>query len=511
MAYFTGVSDVSVLFGAATLVLVLYLRHRRAVPKGLSLPPGPRGWPIAGNVADMPKEQEWVTFTQWNKYYGDLVSIQVFGQPMMSISSPAIAHELFETRSSLYSDRCEFPMFKLMGANWFFGQHRYGDVWRWHRKAFHQFFNATVVTRYRDIETKHARILLRRLHDSHESFMEHLRHFPGAIIMEVVYGIKVLPEDDPYIDIAEKSMTAASAAGNPGTFLVDVLPMLRHVPEWFPGASFKRKARIWRQSILKLPLVPFEAVKEAIRAGTAPPSVVASMLEETPDKKNAPPNVEEGIRYTAAAAYAAGADTTVSALKAFVLAMVLYPGAQQKAQAELDAVLGDRLPEFSDRENLPYVNALCKEIHRWHTVGPLGVAHAVTKDDVYGKYFIPRGSIVLANAWAMLHDEKTYGPNTDQFIPDRFFQPGVPDSTIAFGFGRRICPGRFFADDSVFIAVASVLKMYSISPAKDAEGNEIAVEAKFTSGFISHPAPFVCSIRPRSASAESLLSECPHE
>jgi cytochrome P450 len=80
--------------------------------------------------------------------------------------------------------------------------------------------------------------------------------------------------------------------------------------------------------------------------------------------------------------------------------MVLYPEAQRKAQKELDEVVGStRLPEFEDRENLPYINALCKEIIRWHPIIPLGVAHCVTQDDVYGDYFIPAGSIVLGNAW----------------------------------------------------------------------------------------------------------------
>ena len=65
----------------------------------------------------------------------------------------------------------------------------------------------------------------------------------------------------------------------------------------------------------------------------------------------------------------------------FVLAMVVNQDAQRKAQAELDSVLGDRLPEFNDREHLPYVNALCKEVHRWHTVLPTGLAHAVSQDD----------------------------------------------------------------------------------------------------------------------------------
>jgi cytochrome P450 len=80
--------------------------------------------------------------------------------------------------------------------------------------------------------------------------------------------------------------------------------------------------------------------------------------------------------------------------------MVLFPEAQRKAQEELDEVVGlIRLPEYSDRKNLPYVNALCKEILRWHPVVPLGVPHRVTQDDVYNGYFIPAGSFVFGNTW----------------------------------------------------------------------------------------------------------------
>lgn len=60
----------------------------------------------------------------------------------------------------------------------------------------------------------------------------------------------------------------------------------------------------------------------------------------------------------------------------FVLAMTLYPEARKKAQAEIDAVVGDsRLPTFDDRDSLPYCNALAKEVVRWGTTAPLGMYH----------------------------------------------------------------------------------------------------------------------------------------
>jgi cytochrome P450 len=80
--------------------------------------------------------------------------------------------------------------------------------------------------------------------------------------------------------------------------------------------------------------------------------------------------------------------------------MALFPEVQHKAQQELDAVLGsNRLPQFQDRENFPYVDALVKEVLRWHPVVPMSVAHTSTQDDTCEGYFIPKGSSVLANIW----------------------------------------------------------------------------------------------------------------
>ena len=95
--------------------------------------------------------------------------------------------------------------------------------------------------------------------------------------------------------------------------------------------------------------------------------------------------------------------------------MTLHPEVQRKAQEELDRVVGtDRLPTFADRDNLPYLEALVSEVHRWMPVSPMGMCsdalaleggltniigapHRLLQDDEHAGYFIPGGSIVLAN------------------------------------------------------------------------------------------------------------------
>jgi cytochrome P450 len=80
--------------------------------------------------------------------------------------------------------------------------------------------------------------------------------------------------------------------------------------------------------------------------------------------------------------------------------MAMYPEAQQKAQEELDRVIGrSRLPDFTDKDQLSYVNALCNEVLRWRPVLPVSIPHRVMEDDEYRGMHIPKNSIVISVLW----------------------------------------------------------------------------------------------------------------
>lgn len=87
-------------------------------------------------------------------------------------------------------------------------------------------------------------------------------------------------------------------------------------------------------------------------------------------------------------------------MECFFLAMTLFPDVQRKAQEEIDRVVGSgRLPGFQDRENLPYIDAIVKEVLRWHPVAPMSLAHVTTEDDICEGYLIPKGALLLPNIW----------------------------------------------------------------------------------------------------------------
>lgn len=212
-------------------------------------------------------------------------------------------------------------------------------------------------------------------------------------------------------------------------------------------------------------------------------------------------------------------------IQTFFLAMACFPEAQRKAQAELDAVVGaDRLCDFIDCESLTYVSALYKEVLRWHTVTPLGVAHHTSEDCEYKGYRIPKGTIVLWNSWyvtrsqirrhdstwtvirAFTQDSIDY-PDPEVFNPDRFLKDGKLNSdvrdpnTFAFGYGRRcvpcsrpgawfrhliialaalrMCPGHHFADAELLMLFASVLHAFDIGPPLDDSGRALPLEPRF--------------------------------
>ncbi|KAG6376689.1 cytochrome P450 [Boletus reticuloceps] len=496
-------------------VVTIYIVGSRRLRTQYSLPPGPKPLPLIGNLLDIPLKNEATTYNAWAKKYGDLVYATVMGHRLLFVNSSHIANELFEKRFSNYSDRNKLPMINdLMGWDWSFGHMPYGERWRKHRKMFERQFRPVEAQTFWPLQKKEAHTLLRNILDSQEDLIEHLRHNSAAVIMNVIYGIEISPKADRYIEIAEKALEGMAKAAAPGAFLVDVFPWLKYVPRWAPGAGFQKKAANWKKYVLEMRDAPFVAVRKALVAGTASPCFVTHLMSDLDNTDDAQEQVEV-IRGCAGLAYAAGAESTVSSLSSFFLAMVLYPAAQAQAQAELDSVIGSgRLPDYNDRQSLPYINAIVKEVLRWNPVAPLGLPHMVTKDDSYDGYFIPAGTTIIGNTWTILHDERNY-IQPMEFLPERFLNPDgntenqeiLDPATAAFGYGRRICPGRFMADATLWISIACILTVFDIRPGKDENGDPVAVKADFESGMICHPKSFSYAISPRSEAAKAIIKE----
>ncbi|KAI0637236.1 cytochrome P450 [Trametes polyzona] len=507
--------DLLVVCSCAVLSLLLWKRGSRR-DRGPQ-PPGPPGLPLIGNLLDVPdaKGFPWDAYLNWSRQYAsDIIRLNALGMNIVVANSLEVASDLLEKRSAIYSDR---PRMVMLGELCGFGTGLaflpYGNYWKDSRRMAGQSFHATSVKRFRPIEVKSTHRFLRDLQERPSDFMLHLRHLAGATIMSIAYDIEVQSHDDPYIQTAEEAVESIAETTNAGSYVVDILPFLRFLPEWFPGATFKKQARMWHDAVDRLYNVPYSLSQKRLATGDLGDCAARSMIETFGKDAKDSAYITEVMKTTLGSLYVGGADTTVSALGTFFLAMTLNPDVQEKARKQLDQVVGThRLPTFNDQPALPYIDAIVKEALRWRPVVPLDVPHRLMEDDFYEGYYLPKGSLVVANIWAVLHDAQAY-PDPSRFNPDRFLKPdgtldpAVRDPTVAaFGFGRRICPGRFMALDAMWIAVACVLTLFEIKKAVDEDGREITPDGEYERGFLCHPKPFPCVIKLRSKEHEQLLN-----
>ncbi|KDQ64956.1 hypothetical protein JAAARDRAFT_43794 [Jaapia argillacea MUCL 33604] len=195
--------------------------------------------------------------------------------------------------------------------------------------------------------------------------------------MPTVFGVQ--QENDPLIRTAEKGLEDLSAKISPGAFFVDALHFLRYVPAWFPGAGFQRITLGMRETLAKMGDVPLQIVESNCygsqghvsliiflltgvqESGTAISSFTMSILSGPSLTKTQADN----LKWAAASMYAGRWLRHICVRDTRVLPRnnPVYPNAQTLAQSDLDAVVGsDRLPSFSDKEQLPYLEALLKEV-----------------------------------------------------------------------------------------------------------------------------------------------------
>ncbi|KAI0394745.1 cytochrome P450 oxidoreductase OrdA-like protein [Xylariaceae sp. FL0594] len=493
-----GLATVRLALLATALVIIVLVKHLTRRRKHGPLPPGPKGFPLVGNVFDLPdgREQEWKHWAKHRDLYGPISSVTTMGTTIVILNDLDLANEMFEKKSSIYSTRAQ--------------QTFAGRMVGWENSIALMLYNKTFVQSRKRIHTavgtlRHQthRFLLRVLNDPNE-LQSHIRTEAGAMILEMIYGYAIEPHKaDPLVEIMDTVIEELSMAAVPGAWLVDLIPALQHLPSWLPGTGFKKTAEAWHMNLHVAVTRPYEFARRRIANGKSKICYVANCGQNLSDED------DSIVKWTALTLYAGGSDTTGHVLSAFFLAMTLQPEVQVNAQEEIDRVIGSgRLPTLDDMKALPYINAVVKEAFRWHFVLPLGIPHAASEDHVVRGYFIPKGAIVMANIGWFSRDLAVY-PDPLRFDPLRYISDSpAPEATDwTFGFGRRICPGRYLALNSVWLTIARALAVFEIGKGVDELGREMEPVVNPTTGTVSRPGPYQASIKPRSALHEALIRQ----
>ncbi|KAI0729067.1 cytochrome P450 [Fomitopsis betulina] len=492
-----SVNVVYLLLACVILGFVVALRRSRSG----SAPPGPPGLPFIGNLLDLPTSLPWITFAQWSARWGNIMQIDLLGQPLVILGSHKAAIDMLDRKTSIYSDRPRLTVGSLVGWNRLTALLPYGSRWRETRRLFTPALGsrASVVAFEPIMNVQVTRALPRMVRNPKGIVDEIYKTVAGTTLM-IVYGYDLPESDNTFVDVLRTTMPQFSTGFMPGAHLVDVLPILQYVPSWVPGMQWKKQATTWKHDLNAQLELPYQYAKQEIAKGSTFPSFVSLCLGPSPDAER-----EELVKGGAASLYLGAVDSTTSAVTSFLHAMARYPHIQKRAQQEIDRAVGtERLPLLQDRPQLPFVDAIMSEVLRWKHAVPLGMPHRLQQDDVHDGYYLREGTVVVANIWQMLHDPETYS-QPETFNPDRFIasekSPAEMDPRkIIWGFGRRSCPGLFLADTCMFLAVVQILATFDIIAPADASDNDP------TTGIISHPGPLAFTAVPRSAKAEALIN-----
>ncbi|WMV48493.1 hypothetical protein MTR67_041878 [Solanum verrucosum] len=179
-----------------------------------------------------------------------------------------------------------------------------------------------------------------------------------------------------------------------------------------------------------------------------------------------------------------GIDTITSTLEWAMAEILRQPEIMKKVQAELAQVVGKGKPiEEADVSRLPYLQFIIKETLRLHPPAPFLIPRRVDQDIELCDYIIPKGALVLVNAWAIGRDS-SFWEDALVFKPGRFRSleldmRGKDFELIPFGAGRRTCPGFPLALRLMPAILGSMLNSFNWKLEACIEPKDLDMEEKF--------------------------------
>ncbi|KAH9047990.1 cytochrome P450 [Lactarius deliciosus] len=490
--------------------LVLWLIARLAQRAFRNLPPGPKGLPLVGNVLRA-ADNDWLASPQRKNDYGDLMYLSVFGQGILVVNSQRVAVDLLDKRSNIYSDRPQsISVNEFLTEGLLFGFTGYGDLcgagyavrrWKASRNLSYQ-----TSTPYKVVKRSCALSLIKS-----PPTIKHFQRHAWSIVLSINYHLPpVESEDDPVITRIVDHVLRVLHELEPGARLVEYFPWMRYIPNKL--AKWKRDAQYWfiEDSLMYERLLG--KVADDLAKGIDRPSFGATLIKN--QEKYRLSECEQA--WLVGSMLAAGGETTSTTLHWWLLAILVHPEVQVRAHAELDEVVGyARPPTFADLPSLPYIRAMVKEALRWSPAIPFGVPHAASADDWYEGMFIPKGTIVLPNVNLINSDPTVFGSDSACFNPARYLDEkgqvkalmdGREEGHVSFGYGRRVCPGKYVAEGTLGIDFATLLWALRFERPEGAKG-ELDVHTLVHTGIGADPVPFECKAVPRFAEAETFLKE----
>ncbi|XP_047309389.1 valine N-monooxygenase 1-like [Impatiens glandulifera] len=502
----TIVLHATILFLAFTLTILLF-KKRTSTPKlppKACLPPGPKPWPIIGNIFIMMRNRpffRWVHDTMSKMGY-EIFCIRLGSVHVIVVTSPEIACMFMRKQDENFASRPSFLSSEL-GSGGFFTTafSTYGDQWKKMRRVM--------------VSTILSPTTLQWMHNKRAEEADHLVHYVYHVIKNNGGVVNVRVAAQHFCGNMMRNMIFSKRVFGKGTInggpgpeeeehvagIFTILKCLNNfcISDYFPFLRRRmdldgneKRTRQGIENVRKYQDPLIDTRIEQWKNGTRKEK--HDLLDLLITLKNGNGNVlltSKEIKAQILEIMLATVDNPSNATEWALGEMINQPETLVKAVQELDHVIGkDRLVQESDLHNLNYIKACVKEAFRLHPVTPFNVPHVSISDTMVSGYFIPKGSHVLLSRPGLGRNSRIWDEPL-RFKPERHLKYDSSRVTLtdpnlhllSFGIGRRGCPAINLGSTLSIMLLARLLQGFSWSPPPNTTSIEL-VEANDDLGLL---------------------------
>ena len=429
--------------------------------------PGPRSLPMVGNLFDLGIRKPHEKLMELSQQHGPIYKLRYLNENCVVLTSLPLIMEASFNKGSHFSGRPSTFRFqqiiKETGLLDFGDLDDIGRIWR-KIGARNVRPNREALEGVEPVTTEICQELLDSWSSSSGTakyLKDDLARFSSCLMLRLLVGDcggpcsnsveRLLQLEDVYIKALDSNING---------MLLDTHPWLRY---------FGNKTWHFMEESFKMADNLYELHKNSVLENKK--YCVLKMVLRDTSKANVSDNdtLAKGILIS----LALGAlSTTRNLIHNIIGVLAHHPHIQKAVQDEVDHVVGDRMPDITDRKSMPYTEAMILDVMRNTRVLPMTGSHKTTRDTTLGGYHIPAGVTVLLSLWSIHHDPQ-FWQDPYAFKPERFLDPDGqlvavdhPNrrQILPFGAGPRSCPGEALARGRVFLFIAMFCQRLTVNP-----------------------------------------------
>ncbi|KAF7837945.1 flavonoid 3'-monooxygenase-like [Senna tora] len=442
----------------------------------LKLPPGPKPWPIIGNLHQISRHLPHQSLHKLSQTHGPLMLLHFGSSPVIIASSSLAAKHFLKTHDHIFASRPQtaagkYTTYNYSNITWA----PYGPYWRQGRKIYltHLFTPKRLQSFHHiRVQERHA-FLCRLLEEGNTNskpvvVRQHLCRFTLSVISRIVLGSR-----EYFGGGGEEGVVGEEEFQEMLDELFELNGVV-NVGDWIPWLGFlDLQGYVKRMKALSKRFDGFfehvfrEHRERRRRRRNDGDCVSEDMVDFLLDLVDDPNSLDVNFTYDGVKGFtqdliAGGTDTSATTVEWAMSELLKQPHLIAKASEELDRVIGrERWVEESDIPNLPYLDAIIKETMRLHPVAVFLAPHLALQDCKVQSYNIKKGTAVFINTWSIGRDPSIWD-SPEEFIPERFIGKeidvrGQSFELLPFGSGRRMCPGYSLGLKMIASSLANLL------------------------------------------------------